>query len=130
VQPEQLRLGRCILVAGEAHRKAEQAYYRESLGFQGEFLFARNMQAARDMVASGLGFLPVEGVGEPPEEGQSVARLPLYQQERPVLRRYCAFWRADRNTQLVEEFASLLREQYAPGADESGPVDRVSDKAP
>ena len=130
LETEHLKDGRCILVADAAHRQAEQAYYREAIGFQGEFLFARSLEQARSMVASGQGFLPVEGVGEPPEEGPSVARLPLYQQERPVLRRYCAFWRADRNTQLVEEFASLLREQYAPGADESGPVDRVSDKAP
>jgi DNA-binding transcriptional LysR family regulator len=114
VQPEQLRLGRCILVAGEAHRKAEQAYYRESLGFQGEFLFARNMQAARDMVASGLGFLPVEGIGEEQEPPDVTVRIPLYQGEEPLLRSYCASWRKDGAAELVREFSSLLRGQFAP----------------
>jgi DNA-binding transcriptional LysR family regulator len=107
LQAKQLRLGRCILVAGEAHRKAEQAYYREAMGFQGEFLFARNMQAARDMMASGQGFLPVEGIGEEEELSGAAARIPLYMDEKPVLRSYCASWRKDAPAQLAQEFSEL-----------------------
>jgi DNA-binding transcriptional LysR family regulator len=113
LQPEQLRRGRCILVAGEAHRKAEQSYYRESLGFQGEFLFARNMQAARDMVTSGLGFLPAEGIGEEQELPDGTARIPLYRGDEPLLRSYCASWRKDAAAKLVLEFSALLRGQFA-----------------
>lgn len=114
LEPEYLKNGRCILVAGAAHRQAEQAYYRETMGFQGEFLFARSLQEARSMVASGQGFLPVEGVGESSEHSESVARIPLYREDRPVLRNYCAFWPAEHSTELVEEFASLLKEQFTP----------------
>ena len=114
LEPECLKNGRCILVAGPAHRQAEQAYYREAIGFQGEFFFARNLQEARQMVASGQGFLPVEGVGESAASGDSLPRIPLYREDRPVLRSYCAFLPADHSTQLAEEFASLLKEQFTP----------------
>lgn len=112
LEPEQLRSGHCILVAGESHRKAEMSYYREAMGFQGEFLVARTPQEARLMVAAGRGFLPVEDIGEEEAPAEGVVRIPLSEQGVPVMRTYCAFWRNSPSSNLLQEFASLLRGQF------------------
>lgn len=112
VEPCQLREGRCILVAGESHRKAEMSYYREAMGFQGDFLVARTPQEARLMVAAGRGFLSVEDIGEEESPVEGVVRLPLFEQGAPVMRTYCAFWRNSPSSDQLQEFASLLRSQF------------------
>lgn len=54
----------CILVASETQRETEQEYYRDVVGFCGEFLYAENLKEARLMVIGRKGFLPVEGTGQ------------------------------------------------------------------
>lgn len=43
----------CILVSSKAQSKTEQEYYRDVVGFQGDFLFAQNLEEARLMVIGG-----------------------------------------------------------------------------
>lgn len=40
----------CILVVSKGQQEIEQAYYRDIIGFQGDFLFAENLEEARLMV--------------------------------------------------------------------------------
>lgn len=51
----------CILVASAEQREEGQRFYRDIIGFKGEFLFAETLQAARVLVVSNRGVMPVEG---------------------------------------------------------------------
>lgn len=111
--PPELKNIPCILVASEAQRETEQEYYHDVVGFHGEFLYAENLEEARLMVIGRKGFLPVEGTSALPTMGPSIVRLPLMRGEEPILRNYCAFWKKDNSGGYVEEFAGLLKTQFA-----------------
>lgn len=102
----------CILVAGRDQRQTESDYYRNIVGFTGDHIFAETLPDARLMVASGRGFLPVEGIREDVYYDSSIARILLYKRDQPVLRNYCAFWKKDNSGYYVEAFADILREQF------------------
>lgn len=113
ITPAELKSIPCILIASAAQRETEREYYQTVVGLQGEFLYAENMEEARLMVISRKGFLPVEGASALPTMGTSVVRLPLVRGEEPILRNYCAFWKKDNSGCYVEEFAQLLKAQFA-----------------
>lgn len=113
ITPAELKNIPCILIASAAQRGTEQEYYQTIVGLQGEFLYAENMEEARLMVISRKGFLPVEGASALPSAGTSIVRIPLVRGEEPILRNYCAFWKKDNSGYYVEEFAKLLKEQFA-----------------
>ena len=109
---EELTNTPCILVASEAQREAEREYYRDVVGFRGEFLYAENMEEARLMVIGRKGFLPVEGTGRAGPAGSSIARVLLTRGTEPIPRNYCAFWKKGNSGHSIEEFAKLLKEQF------------------
>ena len=113
ISPPELKNTPCILVASEAQRETEQEYYRDVVGFHGEYLYAENLEEARLMVIGRRGFLPVEGTGLAAPAGTSIVRLPLVRGEEPILRNYCAFWKKDNSGYYVKEFAELLKGQFA-----------------
>ena len=113
ISPPELKNIPCILVASETQRGAEQEYYHDVVGFHGEFLYAENLEEARLMVIGRKGFLPVEGTGQSAPAGTSIVRLSLVRGGEPILRNYCAFWKKDNSGCYVEEFAQLLKEQFA-----------------
>lgn len=113
ITPAELKNIPCILVTSPAQRETEQEYYRTVVGIQGEFLYAENMEQARLMVISRKGFLPVEGASALPTVGTSIVRLPLARGAEPILRNYCAFWKKEDSSDYVEEFAELLKGQFA-----------------
>ena len=113
ISPPELKNIPCILVASEAQRETEQAYYHDVVGFHGEFLYAENLEEARLMVIGRKGFFPVEGTGRAAPAGTSITRIPLVRGGEPILRNYCAFWKKDNSGYYVEEFAELLKAQFA-----------------
>ena len=112
LSPGELKNFPCILVASPAQRETEQEYYQQVVGFQGEFLYAENLEEARLMVIGRKGFLPVEGTGALPMMGSSISRVPLVREDQPILRNYCAFWQKKNINPYVEEFAGLLKAQF------------------
>ena len=102
----------CILVASKGQEETEQTYYRDIVGFKGEFLFADNLQRARMMVVSNQGVMPIEGVGNSGYFGSGIHRIPLYRGGKPMTRNYCAFWKEDNSGFYVEEFADMLKTQF------------------
>ena len=80
----------CILVASKGQEETEQTYYRDIVGFKGEFLFADNLQRARMMVVSNQGVMPIEGVGNSGYFGSGIHRVSLYRGDKPLTRNYCA----------------------------------------
>lgn len=107
VSAEDLKNTPCILIASKSQQKTEQEYYKDIFGFQGDFLFAENMDEARLMVVQNNGFMPVdEG---PAALGSTTTRIPLRRREHPITRHYCAFWKIDNSGYYVEEFAEMLK---------------------
>ena len=104
------------MVASETQRETEQEYYRDVVGFRGEFLYAENLEEARLMVIGRKGFMPVEGTGKAApaaaSAGTSIVRIPLVRGEEPILRNYCAFWKKDNTVRYVKEFADILQAQF------------------
>lgn len=112
VSVEALKNTPCILVASAEQRGEEQRFYRDIIGFQGEFLFAETLQAARVMVVSNRGVMPVEGANSDPFFGATLKRVPLTREGIQLSRNYCAFWKKDNSGYYVEDFAGLLRSMY------------------
>ena len=112
ITPPELKNFPCILVASPAQQEAEQEYYRTVVGFQGEFLYAENLEEARMLVIGRKGFLPVEGSGSSPLVGTSIARVPLVQNGAAILRNYCAFWKKTNTNPYVREFSDLLLSEF------------------
>lgn len=103
-------LGRtpCILISSGEQQSVEEDYYRNTLGFRGNFLFAENLEEGRLMAAGNRGFLPVDGVGTLPPEGPAIRRLPICRNGEQLSRSYCVFWRREQTNDYIEKFAGIL----------------------
>lgn len=102
----------CILIASQSQQNNELTYYRDVIGFTGEFLFAENLEEARLMVIGGKGFMPIEGGEKPIQFSSIIQRLTLCRNDKPIKRNYCAFWKADNSGYYIEEFADMLKSQF------------------
>ena len=112
VTPQELKNVPCILVASKEQRENEQEYYQRVVGFQGDFLYAENLEEARLMVIGGQGFMPVEGVKRAENFGASISRIPLFRGDAQITRNYCAFWKQENSGYYVEEFADILKRKF------------------
>ena len=112
ITPQELKNVPCILVASREQRENEQGYYQGVVGFQGDFLYAENLEEARLMVIGGQGFMPVEGVKRAGNFGSSISRIPLFRGDSQITRNYCAFWKQDNSGYYVEEFADILKRKF------------------
>ena len=59
------------------------------------------------MVVQNNGFMPTDK--EPATEGNTTVKIPVYRNDKPVTRHYCAFWKADNSGYYIEEFAEMLK---------------------
>ena len=105
---EELRFTPCILIASADQRSVEERYYRETLGYSGNFLFADNMEEGRLLVLGNRGYIPVEVTGTLPSPAPTIRRIPLYRNGKPVCRNICAFWLKEKTNYYIEEFADTL----------------------
>lgn len=102
----------CILISSKEQRENESAYYRDIVGFRGDFVFTENLEDARLLVLGGKGVMPIEGGAHPAQLTGALCRIPLRRNGKPIHRKYCAFWKADNSGCYVEEFAELLKAQF------------------
>ena len=112
IDVEALKNTPCILVASKEQQEEEQRFYRDIIGFKGEFLFAETLQSARVMVVSNRGVMPVEGANSDSFFGATLKRIPLTRNRLQIKRKYCAFWKKDNSGPYVEEFAEILKSMY------------------
>lgn len=91
----------------------ERDYYRDVIGFHGEYLFAENLEEARLMLIGGNAFMPIEGSTKTVNFDMPIARIPLYRGENQITRNYCAFWKTDNSGYYIEEFAEMLKLQFS-----------------
>ena len=99
----------CILIAPKERRSHEQDYYRATLGFNGAFLFADDLETARLLVAANRGFLPIEGAEGLPEGGGPIHRIPLVADGEQIRRNYCLFWKKANDLPACQWFAEELK---------------------
>lgn len=112
IEIDDLKNSPCVLVTSKEQRENESAFYREVVGFHGDFLFAENIEDARLMVLGGKGVMPIEGGGRLAQLGGALRRVPLRRKGQPIRRKYCAFWKIDNSGYYAEEFAELLKAQF------------------
>lgn len=106
---EDLKRIPCILIASKEQQVNEQDYYQNTLGFQGSFLFAENLEEGRILVAGNKGFMPVERGKKFIQMQLPIRRLPLFQNENQIQTDYYAFWKKGRDADDVRELADVLR---------------------
>lgn len=109
---DELKNTPCILVASQTQQENERTYYQDIVGIQGEYIFADNLEEARLAVIGGKGFLPIEGGEYGPQFDSSIKRILLKRKGKPILRNYCAFWKANNSGCYIESFAGLLQSYF------------------
>ena len=102
----------CILIASADQQANERSYYRDVVGFRGEFLFAENLQEARVMVVANKGVMPVELSGGETFFGSAMKRLPLLRGGSQVTRNLCAFRKKSNDGPILQELEQILVEQF------------------
>lgn len=112
ITPQELRNTPCILISSKEQQDTESDYYRDVIGFHGEYLFAENLEEARLMVIGGNAFMPIEASTKTVNFDMPIARIPLYRGENQITRNYCAFWKTDNSGYYIEEFAEMLKLQF------------------
>lgn len=65
------------------------------------------------MIIIGQGYLPVDVIGEQVWFDSAVKRIPLVRRGEPVTKTYCVFWKKDNSGYYIEEFAEMLKEEFA-----------------
>lgn len=113
ITAQELRELPCILVASPEQRDNEKTYYQEIVGLESEFLFTDDLEQARLLVVGGKGYLPVEGTPQPHPVSVPLRRVPLLRDGKPILRTYCAFWKAGTENPYAGAFAHALQKQFA-----------------
>lgn len=98
----------CILITSPEQRTEEAAYYRDTLGFPGNYLYAESLEEGRLMALGNRGFLVLEKIGTLPPVLQSMKRIPLYHGENPIRRTICTFWLKKNTNYYIEEFADTF----------------------
>lgn len=110
---EQLKDLPCILIAKREQQELEQGFYQNVLGIGNSFYFVESMDDARLAVIGNRGFLPVADIGNLPETGRSIKRLPLFKADhKPIQLNYCAFWKKEKSNYYIEEFVATFYEKF------------------
>lgn len=113
IEPEELKNTPCILVINADGRQEEQAYYTSIVGLHGDYRFADSLQEARLMLLTEQGYMPVDVLGEQTCLDSAVKRIPLLRNGEPVTKNYCVFWKKDNSGYYIEEFAEMLKAEFA-----------------
>ena len=102
----------CIVFSSKEQQETERKFYADDIGFGSEIIFVENIEDARMLLIQGKGFMPVEGSDRYVQLGNVTKKLKLTRNDNPIIRRYCAFIKADNPLKHTEEFVELLKEQF------------------
>lgn len=107
-----------IIVAPDSEQQREQAYYRDVLNFDCEFLEAESLEQARFMVAANRALLPVEAREDTAPSGSVIRRIPLVgvaidgSANVHLRHDYYAFWPKVDTNPYCDEFADILEDLF------------------
>ena len=99
-----------ILLSTPDQQETERSFYHDDLGFQSEIYFTEYIDDALMQVIQGRGFMPIEGSGDTVQTTTKAVRL--LRNGKPIIRRYCAFMKADNPSNHTGEFIEILKSQF------------------
>ena len=99
-----------ILLSSPDQQETERSFYANDLGFKSEIHFTEYIDDALMQVIQGKGFMPIEGSGEAVQTTTKALRL--LRNGKPIIRRYCAFMKADNSKKHTNEFIEILKKQF------------------
>lgn len=102
----------CILVATLEQQETEKEFYENIIGLKCKYLFVNDIEEGRLMVMMNRGIMPIEHIKKPQQEKEGIKTILLYRNERLIQRNYCAFWKKDKSTYYIEEFADMMRNKF------------------
>ena len=99
-----------ILLSSEDQQETERSFYLNDLGFKSEIYFTEYIDDALMQVIQGKGYMPIEGSGDAIQTTTKAVRL--LRNGYPIIRRYCAFMKADNPSKHTGEFIEILKSQF------------------
>ena len=99
-----------ILLSSPDQQETERSFYVNDIGFQSEIFFTEFIDDALMQVIQGRGYMPIEGSGDAAQTTTKAVRL--LRGGKPVIRRYCAFMKADNPSKHTDEFIEILKNQF------------------
>jgi len=99
-----------ILLSSHEQQETECNFYTNDLGFRSEIIFTEFLDDAHMQVIQGKGFMPIEGSGGTIQS--ATKSLKLLRNGKPIIRRYCAFMKADNPSKHTNEFIEILKNQF------------------
>ena len=99
-----------ILLSSPDQQETERSFYTNDLGFKSEIYFTEYIDDALMQVIQGKGYMPIEGSGDVVQTTTKALRL--LRNGKPIIRRYCAFMKAENPKKHTNEFIEILKEQF------------------
>ena len=99
-----------ILLSSLEQQETERNFYTNDLGFRSEIIFTEFWDDAHMQVIQGKGFMPIEGSGDTIQSATKSVKL--LRNGKPIIRRYCAFMKADNPKKHTNEFIEILKNQF------------------
>lgn len=99
-----------ILLSSPDQQETERKFYLHDLGFKSEIYFTEYIDDALMQVIQGKGFMSIEcGTGT---LATTTKTIKLLRNSKPIMRRYCAFMKADNPSKHTSEFIEILKSQF------------------
>ena len=99
-----------ILLSSPDQQETERSFYGNDLGFQSEMIFTEFLDDAHMQVIQGKGFMLIEGSTDTAQP--AVKAVKLLRGGKPIIRRYCAFMKADNPSKHSSDFIEILKSQF------------------
>ena len=96
--------------AEEEQQETQLNFYANELGFRSEIHFCESIDDAHMLVIQGKGYMPIEGSGDTMQTAAKAVKL--IRNGSPVIRRYCAFMKADNPSKHTSEFIEILKNEF------------------
>ena len=102
----------CVLICSKEQRAVETKYYRDSLGFKGNFIYAKSLSEAKLLVASNKGFFIQIGKIQKKEPFEAMEQIPYCDKDGQLTANYYAYWKKSISNPIIEEFAKILKSKF------------------
>ena len=99
-----------ILLSSEEQQETERNFYNNDLSFRSEIHFCEYVDDAHMLVIQGKGYMPIEGSGDTAQTAAKAVKLT--RNGSPLIRRYCAFMKADNPSKHTNEFIEILKKKF------------------
>lgn len=99
-----------ILLSSPDQQETERGFYANDLGFGSGIVFTEFIDDAIMKVIQGVGYMPIEGSSEAIQD--TTKAIKLTRNGKPLIRRYCAFMKADNPRKHTNDFIEILKMQF------------------